>query len=58
MAHKIYDDKTMTARMYHESDCDLSYLKNKTVAIVGFGSQGHAACPQSARQRNKGNYRT
>ncbi len=42
MAHKIFDEKTMTARMYHESDCDLSYLMNKTVAIIGFGSQGHA----------------
>ena len=42
MAHKIYDDKTMTARMFHEADCDLSYLKGKTVGIVGFGSQGHA----------------
>lgn len=42
MAHKIYDDKTMTARLFHEGDCDLSYLKDKTVGIVGFGSQGHA----------------
>ena len=42
MAHKIYDDKTMKARMFHEADCDLSYLKGKTVGIVGFGSQGHA----------------
>lgn len=42
MAHKIYDDKTMTARMFHEADCDIAYLKDKTVGIVGFGSQGHA----------------
>lgn len=28
--------------MYYEKDCDFSLLKNKTVAIVGFGSQGHA----------------
>ncbi len=30
------------AKMYYEKDCDISYLKGKTVAIVGYGSQGHA----------------
>ncbi len=30
------------AKMYYESDCDLSLLKDKTIAIIGFGSQGHA----------------
>lgn len=30
------------AVMYYEKDCDFSYIKNKRVAIVGFGSQGHA----------------
>ena len=30
------------AKMYYEKDCDLSYLKGKTVAIIGYGSQGHA----------------
>ncbi len=30
------------AVMYYEKDCDFSYIKNKKVAIVGFGSQGHA----------------
>lgn len=29
-------------KMYHESDCNISVLKGKTVAIVGYGSQGHA----------------
>lgn len=42
MAHKIYDSETETARIFHESDCDLKLLKGKTVAIIGFGSQGHA----------------
>lgn len=32
----------MAVNMYYEKDCDFSLLKNKTVAIVGFGSQGHA----------------
>ena len=30
------------AKIYHESDCDLNLLKKKTVAIIGYGSQGHA----------------
>ena len=30
------------ADMYYEKDCDFSLLKGKTVAIVGYGSQGHA----------------
>lgn len=30
------------AKMYYEKDCDLSLLKGKTVAIIGYGSQGHA----------------
>ena len=30
------------AKMYYEKDCDLNYIKGKTVAIIGYGSQGHA----------------
>lgn len=30
------------AKMYYEKDCDLGYLKGKKVAIIGYGSQGHA----------------
>ena len=30
------------AKMYYEKDCDLGYLKGKRVAIIGYGSQGHA----------------
>lgn len=29
-------------KMYYDSDCNLSLLNGKTVAILGFGSQGHA----------------
>src|SRR5436853_2031197 len=32
----------MTAKIYYDNDADLSVLKNKTVAIIGYGSQGHA----------------
>ena len=28
--------------MYYDRDCNLSLLKGKTVAIIGYGSQGHA----------------
>ncbi len=28
--------------MYHSEDCNLSALDGKTVAIIGYGSQGHA----------------
>ncbi len=30
------------AKLFYEKDCDLGVLKNKTVAIIGYGSQGHA----------------
>ena len=28
--------------VYYDKDCDLSIIKSKTVAMIGFGSQGHA----------------
>ncbi|HQL83146.1 MAG TPA: ketol-acid reductoisomerase, partial [Spirochaetota bacterium] len=30
------------AKMYYDNDADLGVLKNKTIAIIGYGSQGHA----------------
>jgi len=30
------------ARMYYEEDADLKLLEGKTVAVLGYGSQGHA----------------
>ena len=30
------------AKIFYESDCDLSLLDGKTVAVIGYGSQGHA----------------
>lgn len=32
----------MAAKTYYDNDADLSVLKNKTIAILGYGSQGHA----------------
>jgi ketol-acid reductoisomerase len=32
----------MPAKIYYDNDADLSLLKDKTIAILGFGSQGHA----------------
>ena len=32
----------MTARMYYDADADPAALAGQTVAIIGFGSQGHA----------------
>jgi len=29
-------------KMYYDSDADLNLLKDKTIAIIGYGSQGHA----------------
>ena len=30
------------AKVYYDKDADLSYLEGKTIAIIGYGSQGHA----------------
>ena len=30
------------ARIFYQQDCDLNKLSGKTVAIIGYGSQGHA----------------
>lgn len=32
----------MAASIFYQQDCDLNLLKDKTVAIIGYGSQGHA----------------
>ena len=29
-------------KKYYDADCNLSVLDNKTIAIIGYGSQGHA----------------
>lgn len=32
----------MAARIFYQEDCNLSVLEGKTIAIIGYGSQGHA----------------
>ena len=32
----------MPAKVYTDKDADLGFLKNKTLAVLGFGSQGHS----------------
>jgi ketol-acid reductoisomerase len=32
----------MDARIFYQKDCNLSNLDGKTIAIIGYGSQGHA----------------
>ncbi|WP_394963092.1 ketol-acid reductoisomerase [Candidatus Allofournierella excrementigallinarum] len=32
----------MMARIFYQQDCDLQKLAGKTVAVIGYGSQGHA----------------
>lgn len=36
-------------KMYYDADCNLSLLDGKTVAIMGYGSQGHAM-PSTSRR--------
>jgi ketol-acid reductoisomerase len=30
------------AKVYYDKDADLKYLRGKTIAVIGYGSQGHA----------------
>ena len=32
----------MALKIYYQEDCDVSVLKGHKVAIIGYGSQGHA----------------
>jgi ketol-acid reductoisomerase len=41
----------MAVKLYYEKDADLSILRDKTIAVLGYGSQGHA---QSQNLRDSG----
>ena len=32
----------MAARIFYQEDCNLSALEGQKIAIIGYGSQGHA----------------
>ena len=32
----------MAAHIYYDKDADLALIRSKKVAIIGYGSQGHA----------------
>ncbi len=36
------DHTSMPAKIYYDQDADLGLLKGKKIAIIGYGSQGHA----------------
>ena len=39
----------MPAKIYYDQDADLALLAGKTIAVLGYGSQGHAQA-QNLRQ--------
>ena len=52
----------MAARIFYQEDCNLSVLEGQTIAIIGYGSQGHAhalnlkdsGCNVSTKEANHG----
>ena len=41
----------MATKIYYENDGDLSYVKDKTIAIIGYGNQGRS---QALNMRDSG----
>ena len=41
------------AKMYYEKDCDLSVLNGKKIAVIGYGSQGHAHAQRHGKSWDK-----
>lgn len=37
------------ARMYYDTDANLDLLANKTIAIIGYGSQGDTPTPSTSK---------
>ena len=38
-------------KVFYDKDCDLKLIKGKKVAIIGYGSQGHAHAQNHRRSR-------
>ena len=34
-------------QVYYDKDCDLDIIRGKKVAVIGYGSQGHAHATRS-----------
>ena len=45
------------AKMYYNGDANAKFLNGKKVAVIGYGSQGHAHSLNYRRKRCKCNYR-
>ena len=43
------------ARIFYQEDCNLSLLDGKTIAIIGYGSQGHAHALNLKEQQKQQN---
>lgn len=41
-AEQMSETTNAPLNVYYDKDCDLSLIKAKTVAVIGYGSQGHA----------------
>jgi ketol-acid reductoisomerase len=41
-SHTFYEEEFNMVKMYYDQDAQLDVLKGKTVAVIGYGSQGHA----------------
>lgn len=37
-------EEKQQARIFYQKDCDMSLLKGKTIAIIGYGTPGTCAC--------------
>ena len=44
-------------KVYYDKDADLSLIKGKNVAIIGYGSQGHAHAQNLNDSRRQGHGR-
>jgi ketol-acid reductoisomerase len=42
MTTNLNGKREVGMRVYYDRDCDVNLIKGKKVAIVGYGSQGHA----------------
>ena len=42
------------AKIYYQDDCNLAALDGKTIAVIGYGSQGHAHALNRSEERRVG----